>query len=76
MEKKKNSMLSKRYAFVDKDRCVACGACTKVCPRETIKIWKGCFAKVEESLCVGCGKCANVCPAGAITITLREGQDE
>ena len=65
-------MLSKRYAEVDQSRCVACGACTKVCPRDAISIWKGCYAKINAELCVGCGKCEKTCPAGCITVKARE----
>lgn len=54
-------MLSKKYAQVDRDRCVACGACTKSCPKEALQVWKGCYAAVNEQLCVGCGKCAKTC---------------
>lgn len=64
-------MLSKRYAQVDKSRCVACGACTKLCPRTAIGVYRGCFAKVDAQLCVGCGRCAGVCPAGCISIVER-----
>lgn len=65
-------MLSKRCAKVNKNRCVACGACMKECPRNAVRVWKGCYAKIEESLCVGCGKCAGACPAGCIEIIQRE----
>ena len=69
-------MLSKRLAVIEKERCVACGACAKTCPREALYIWKGCFAKVDANLCVGCGRCANICPAGSINISLREEYNE
>lgn len=65
-------MLSKRYAEVNKDICVACGACTKVCPRNAIQIWKGCYAEVDEAVCIGCGICAKTCPAGCITVKERQ----
>ncbi len=58
-------MLSKFVVKVEK-QCVACGACTKVCPREAIKVEKGIKAVVDENRCVGCGLCANNCPAGII----------
>lgn len=64
-------MASKRYAAVEKSRCVSCGACTKVCPKNAIKIWKGCYAVVEKELCIGCGKCRNACPADTIEIKER-----
>lgn len=65
-------MASKRYANVNKKRCVACGACMKECPRSAISIWKGCYAVIDKEACVGCGKCANICPAGSIELLQRE----
>lgn len=65
-------MLSKRYAYADKNRCAACGACTKECPKSAIKIWRGCYASIDDKECVGCGKCAGICPAGCISIIPRE----
>lgn len=64
-------MLSKKYAVVNKDRCAACGACTKVCPKEAIAVWAGCYAKVNTELCVGCGMCAGTCPADCISVQER-----
>ena len=64
-------MLSKNMAVIDKNRCVACGACTKVCPRSALSVFKGCYALVDERLCVGCGRCAGICPAGAVEIKVR-----
>lgn len=58
----------KRKAIVDKDYCVACGTCAKVCPLGIIKIEQGVFAKIDEDKCVGCGKCAKSCPASVIDI--------
>ncbi len=65
-------MPSKKYAVVDKERCVACGACTKECPRDAIAVWRGCYAVVDKRICVGCGKCAGTCPAGCILTVDRE----
>ncbi len=56
----------KRLARVDREHCVACGCCVKVCPKGAIQVVRGVFARVEESLCVGCGKCAGACPASVI----------
>ena len=66
-------MASKRFAEVDRRRCVSCGACTHECPREAIAVWRGCFAVVDAALCVGCGKCQRVCPANCIGMRAREG---
>lgn len=63
----------KKVAVVDKDTCVACGACMKVCPRGAITIYRGCYAMVDESKCVGCGLCGKTCPAGCIAGKERSG---
>ena len=60
--------MAKKKACVDKNICVACGVCTKVCPKHVIKIIKGCYAKVDEEKCVGCGICVKNCPAGCIEV--------
>ena len=57
-----------KKAFADKNICVACGVCTKVCPKQAIKILKGCYAEVDEKNCIGCGICVKNCPAGCIEI--------
>ena len=61
----------KKLAAVDKNRCVACGACTKVCPKAALSVWKGCYAQVDGEKCVGCGLCAKTCPAGCIEVKER-----
>ena len=45
---------------IDKDKCIECGKCKKIC------------SKVNHlNLCSGCGKCLKVCPANAITLVER-----
>ena len=58
-----------KKASVDKNVCVACGVCKKACPKETIEIVNGCYAKVSEEKCVGCGICEKSCPAGCIKLS-------
>ena len=64
--------MAKKYACVDDKRCVACGACTNVCPRGAISVFRGCYAKVDSEICVGCGLCAKACPVGCISGLNRE----
>ena len=64
----------KRKALVDRLICVACGACAKVCPRNTIDVYKGMYADINTSKCVGCGMCREICPAGAIRIGADENE--
>lgn len=61
----------KKLAVPDKKICVACGVCRKVCPRDAITIYKGCYARVDGESCVGCGLCAKACPAGCIAVAER-----
>ena len=61
----------KKQAVVDKIICVACGVCTKACPKGAISIYRGCHAQVKEAHCVGCSLCAKNCPAGCISIQER-----
>ena len=65
-------MASKRFARVDERRCVSCGTCERECPREAVKVWRGCYAVVDEQLCVGCGACSRACPADCIELVERE----
>ena len=66
-------MASKKYAVVDKSRCVACGACVKECPMNALSVWKGCYAVINPDICIGCGKCERSCPAGSISVMDRVG---
>lgn len=50
----------------EQNRCVACGVCVQVCPKDAISIYKGCYAVVDEEQCIGCGICEKNCPAGVM----------
>lgn len=64
--------MAKKYAFVNRTFCVACGVCQQTCPKSAIDIWKGCYAKVDSTKCVGCGLCTKVCPANVISLEIQE----
>lgn len=68
-------MIIKKYADI-KSRCVACGTCLEVCPRNAISIWRGATAKISKELCIGCGRCVNECPAGQIILLERKKDEE
>lgn len=42
-----------RQLAIDPRKCIGCGACVVICPRQ------------EDSACLLCGRCAEVCPAEA-----------
>ena len=51
--------------FVNKDKCVGCGACRKICAHSAPTIVEG-KASINHDRCVGCGRCLAVCPKNAI----------
>lgn len=61
-------MKIRKKAIINKDECVACGTCLKVCPLGLIHIEAGLFAEINLEKCVGCGKCVKVCPASVIIL--------
>ncbi len=70
---------------IDKEKCVACGACTKVCPKHLlnlVEVKNGpialCSCKSDNKPqirkdctagCFKCGMCAKKCEAGAIDVS-------
>ena len=55
-------------AEVDRDACVGCGACVKVCPYQAVSLDEEKKAVVVGAACSGCGTCGAECPFGAITM--------
>jgi len=64
-------------AIVNRETCVGCFMCEKVCPynaieREEIKDREGkvirVIAKVNKGLCQGCGPCVAICPSKSIDL--------
>ena len=73
---------SNHIAHIDKEKCVECGMCAKVCPYSAIINYKrpcqqACkvkaismdenkAAKIDDEKCISCGACVYQCPWGAI----------
>ena len=56
-------------AFIDPDKCTACGKCVKVCPFHAISMEDGvAYANVVEAVCQGCGTCGPECKFESITL--------
>ena len=69
-------------AHIDKNKCIECGQCAKVCPYtaivnrkrpcqnackiNAIAICKDGAAEIDNSKCISCGACVYQCPFGAI----------
>ncbi len=53
---------------LDGERCVGCGLCTIVCPREVLRLDNGRARVIELDRCMECGACARNCATGGITV--------
>lgn len=53
---------------IDKQTCINCYACVRVCPVKAIEVKAGqSYARIINERCVGCGSCLNICPVNAIS---------
>lgn len=73
---------AQQKAHIDKDKCVECGLCAKVCPYsaiinhkrpceqackvKAISMDENKAAKINDEKCIACGACVYQCPWGAI----------
>ena len=57
-------------AFIDPDKCTACGMCARICPYHAIEGGKeqG-YYQVIQAACQGCGACVPECKFGAVDQT-------
>lgn len=55
----------------DKEKCVGCGTCAKVCPNNAITMVDG-KPELDKEKCQLCGKCDNFCPQGIREIVGQE----
>ncbi len=60
---------SRKHYRVEKETCIGCRKCVKVCPTSAITMVDK-KAVIDPALCLSCGKCAEVCPTGAISYSL------
>lgn len=55
----------------DREKCVGCETCARVCPNQAIAMIDG-KPVLDKKACTLCGKCENFCPAGIREIIGRE----
>jgi pyruvate formate lyase activating enzyme len=48
------------------NKCIGCGECAKVCPKDAINFEEK--GRIDRELCDRCGKCAEICYAEALTV--------
>lgn len=52
---------------IDKDSCIACGACVSACPLNLIDVED--FAVINDpDSCIECGACVDACPLRVISL--------
>lgn len=67
------TLLSKgKAAWVERDLCVACLTCVRVCPWRIPKIDEKGVAGIDIQECRACGICVSECPAQAINLNESE----
>jgi ferredoxin len=49
------------------EKCLLCGACSRACAPQAIRMTKDCF-HIDSARCSGCGVCSAICPVAAITV--------
>ena len=59
------SQIRRHEILYDSKKCVACGRCATVCPRNCHSL--DVTHKLERKTCIGCGACVDECPVSCIT---------
>jgi len=51
---------------IDKDKCIECGFCEKICPKEVIEPNSSYGYQINAG-CISCGLCSKNCPVNAVS---------
>ena len=52
---------------VDGDKCIACGACARICAHDAPHLTEEGVMAMDWDKCAGCGQCMDACPVKAIS---------
>jgi ferredoxin len=52
---------------IDKDVCIACGACVDACPLGIIELGDT-ATLTDEDACIECGACVDACAVSALSL--------
>lgn len=70
----KMEMHSAGKPFVNTDKCIGCGACTRICAHSAAIVTDK-KASIDHNKCVGCGRCIGICPKDAVCAASDEAND-
>lgn len=59
------------HPLFDKDKCIKCGECKKICPNNAISQESKKTPQVNKNKCIRCWCCMEVCPVNAIKKSKR-----
>ena len=65
----KNILLE--HPIIDKNKCIKCGQCAKICPPKAMRIKEKEYPHLKSRVCIRCWCCAEVCPQNAIQKSKR-----
>jgi nitroreductase/ferredoxin len=65
---RKRAMDRNVTTIIDRDKCIGCGLCVRVCPSRTLSM-QGEKAVVSGDRSLSCGHCAAVCPVEAVRVS-------
>lgn len=59
------------YPFIDKEKCVSCGKCVKICAESEYHAlnFEEEGVKLNKETCAGCSLCSHICPKEAIKMS-------
>ena len=58
-------IMGQRMPEIEKEKCLGCSACVKICPMGAIGLVSG-KAVIDREKCINCGRCVNICNFGAV----------
>jgi NAD-dependent dihydropyrimidine dehydrogenase PreA subunit len=54
---------------LDKEKCVGCGRCVEVCPRDVFVMRERKAEVLDRDCCIECGACERNCEFGALSVS-------